>query len=171
MILTKRWTDPWSQTGLELVVVIVCDSKAALKSSDNNNDGEPESTLVSRSLTTYVIAVSASWPNVPVWPGQSRFRARYPGVPKGYVRDTVRSRFAESRTGGDRERHLWLFSFQYFINAIVSQCLKCLKCVRDNVHALRVKAERRPVTYLSSFRWAFMHYFFYTLSSVVSASH
>jgi len=35
-------------------------SKPALMSSDNNNDGEPESTLVRRSLTTFVIAVSDS---------------------------------------------------------------------------------------------------------------
>jgi len=74
---------------------------------------------------------STSWPNVPVWPGQSRFRARCPGVLKGYVRDAFMSRFTESRTRWDRGHHLWLSSFQYFINAIVSQCLKCEWTVRE----------------------------------------
>jgi len=63
----------------------------------------------------------SSWPNVPVWPGQSRFRVRCPGVPKGYVRDAFMSRFAESCPGRDREHHLWLSRFHCFINAIVSE--------------------------------------------------
>jgi len=55
----------------------------------------------------------ASWPYVPVRPGQSRFRALCPGVPKGNVRDAIiMSMFAESRPSLNRGHHLWLSSCQ-----------------------------------------------------------
>jgi len=61
-------------------------------------------------LLSKILHVSTPrWPNVPVWPGQSQFRARCPGVPKGYVRDAFMSRFEESHPGRD----VGLVTFQF----------------------------------------------------------
>jgi len=66
-----------------------------------------------------LVGSRASWPNVPVGPRQSRFRARCPGIPKGYVRDAFMSRFAESRPGRYRGHHLWqLNRLQSVLNAV-----------------------------------------------------
>jgi len=65
------------------------------------------------------VAVLSSWPNVPVSPGQSRFRARCPGVPKGHFRDAFMSRFAESRPNRGKGHHLWQWNrLQSVLNAV-----------------------------------------------------
>jgi len=60
------------------------------------------STNLSHSTNHHLLPLSAQADQT------SRFRARCPGVPKGYVRDAFMSRFAESCPGWDRGHHLWL---------------------------------------------------------------